>query len=130
MKIDLVFKNPGITGRSKKMIIDLMTPLWGGIVAGIVLAVILGLFRFMAISVEKKAIEKKFLDLVSELESLQKNHKNEITSIKETSLEIIKNNFIEYHKAMKEILEKYHRLVPPARLALLEALNNEKDKTS
>ena len=102
------------------MIIDLMTPLWASIVAGIILAVIFGIFRFVIVVVEKEAIKKKFLNLISELESLQKSHKNEIASIKEANLEIIKRITTRKNEEMKNILDKYHRLVPPAKLAFLE----------
>lgn len=107
------------------MLIDLMTPFWGGLTAGIVLAVLLGLFRFIMISVEKKAIEKKFFHLISELESLQKSHKNEIASIKESNFEIIKKITTRKDAELKNILDKYHRLVPPAKLAFLEQWDNK-----
>lgn len=111
------------------MLIDITAPLWSGIAAGIILAAILGVFRFVAVVVEKKAIEKKFLDLISELESLQKSHQSEIASIKEASLENIKNIMKQNQENMKELLDKYHRLVPPAKLAFLEAWDN-KNKNS
>ena len=110
------------------MIIDLMTPLWGGIVAGIVLAVILGILRFVIVVVEKEAIKKKFLDLISELESLQKSHKDEIASVKESNLEIIQNIVTRNDENMKDVLAKYHRLVSPAKLAFLEKWDNRKKK--
>jgi hypothetical protein len=44
------------------MIIDLTTPLWISIIAGIVLAVIFGIFRFVMVVVEKEVIKKKFLN--------------------------------------------------------------------
>ena len=107
------------------MIIDLMTPLWASIIAGIILAIILGIFRFVIVVVEKKTIEKKFFGLIAELESLQKSHKNEIASIKESNFEIIKKITTRKDAELKNILDKYHRLVPPAKLAFLEQWDNK-----
>lgn len=110
------------------MLIDIATPLWSSIVAGIILAVIFAIFRFVIVVVEKKAIEKKFLNLISELESLQKSHKNEIASIKEANHKIIKNIATQNYESMKKLVDKYHRLVSPAKLAFLEHWENTKDK--
>ena len=107
------------------MVIDLMAPLWASIVAGIILAVIFGIFRFIIVVVEKETIKKKFFNLISELESLQKSHKNKIASIKEVNLEIIKNITAQKNEEMKNLLDKYHRLVPPVKFAFLEHWENK-----
>lgn len=112
------------------MIIDLMTPLWASIIAGIILAIILGIFRFVIVVVEKETIKKKFFNLISEIESLQKSHKNEIASIKNTNLEIIKKITARKDAELNTILDKYHRLVSPAKFAFLEYCEKLKDKNS
>jgi hypothetical protein len=115
--------------KRKEMIINLATPFWVGISSTVIGAAIIAVFKFVAVVVEKKAIEKKFLDLISELKSLQKSHKNDISRIKSANLESIKNIMKQNQESTAQLLAKYHRLVPPAKLAFLEEWDN-KNKTS
>ena len=101
------------------MTIAIATPLWGGLASGIILFILLGLFHYVKMSVLVDTTKENAKNLVSELTSLQKHYENEIASIKQTSSGIIINMFKENIKNTNKILEKYHKIIPPARLALL-----------
>ena len=110
------------------MTIDLMTPLWGTIAAGILLMIIAGTYHYIRTLVQLNLTEKKLSNILSEMDSLHTNYKKEIAGIKGASLENIKNIVAQNHESMRELIEKYHRLVSPAKFAFLEHWENMKDK--
>ena len=112
------------------MTIDLATPLWGGITAGIVLMIIAGTYHYIRTLVQLNFTEKKLSNIISEMDSLNTKYKKQITSIQNTNLEITKNIFAEFQKQIKELVQKYHRLVPPAKLAFLEHWDNKREHKS
>jgi hypothetical protein len=75
------------------MTIDLLSPFWGGLIAGIILLNIAGILKFAIISTQKKAAEDHISNLISELYSLNKNYKEEISKINQR-----------YNKDIKESL--------------------------
>lgn len=112
------------------MIIDLMTPLWTGIATGVFLMIIAGFYHYIRTLVQLNFTEKKLSNILSEMDSLNAKHKEEVAGIKGASLENIKNIIKQNQENTEELLNKYHRLVPPAKLAFLEQWDNKhKNKT-
>jgi len=111
------------------MIINLASPLWGSIAAGIILMIIAGTYHYIRTLVQLNFTEKKLSNILSEMDSLHAKYKEEIAGIKGTSLENIKNIMKQNQESTEEILAKYHRLVPPAKLAFLGEWDNMNKKT-
>jgi hypothetical protein len=112
------------------MIIDLASPLWGSIAAGIFLMIIAGTYHYIRTLVQINFTEKKLSNILSEMDSLHAKYKEEIAGINEVSLENVKKIATQNNENIKELLAKYHRLVPPAKLAFLEHWDNLNKKTS
>lgn len=108
------------------MTIDLLSPFWGGLAVGIILLNIAGILKFAVISTQKKAADDHISNLISELYSLHKNYKDEITQIKKRhGHELIQAAQIaidSYSKKMDELLEQNK---PPMNV-LATALRNYK----
>lgn len=111
------------------MIIDLASPLYGSIAAGIVLMIIAGTYHYIRTLVQLNFTEKKLSNILSEMDSLHANYKKKIASIHGANFEAIKNIIAQNDENIKAILNKYHRLVPPTKLAFLEEWDS-KNKTS
>jgi hypothetical protein len=107
------------------MIINLASPLYGSIAAGIILMIIAGTYHYIRTLVQLNFTEKKLGNILSEMDSLNAKHKEEIAGIKGASLEHIKNIIKQNQKSTEQLLAKYHRLVPPAKLAFLEEWDNK-----
>lgn len=71
------------------MIIDLATPLWGSIAAGFFLMIIAGTYHYGITLLKLNLTDKKLSDILSELNSLQKEHKNEISKIRINTIETL-----------------------------------------
>ncbi len=113
------------------MIINLASPLYGSIAAGIILMIIAGAYHYIRTLVQLNLTEKKLSNILSEMDSLHAKHKEEIAGIHGASLENIKNIIKQNQENTEKLLEKYHRLVPPAKLAFLEYWHNKnKEKLS
>ena len=85
-----------------KITIDLVSPLSIGIVTGIILMAIAGAWNFAKILFAKQIIEKKFFDLFSEVESLHKKYKEEITESK-------KKHVDELTRAIEYVADTYSK---------------------
>lgn len=99
--------------------IDLASHLWIGIITGLILAGITGAWTFAHILFSKQIIEKKFFDLLSEVDSIHKEYKGKITDIKKSHI-IEKENAIDqaldmYTKKFTAILNEYKQIdrLPP-----------------
>ena len=111
------------------MIINLTSPLYGSIAAGIILMIVAGAYHYIRTLVQLNFTEKKLGNILSEMDSLHANYKKEIAGIKGESLENIKKIIKQNQESTDNLLAKYHRLVPPAKLAFLEEWDN-KNKNS
>jgi len=107
------------------MTIGLMTPLWGTIAASILIMIIAGTYHYIRTLVQLNFTEKKLGNILSEMDSLNANHKEEIAGIKGDSLENINKIMKQNQESTEQLLDKYHRLVPPAKLAFLEEWDNK-----
>jgi len=84
------------------MVIDLLSPFWGGIAVGIILLNVAGILKFAIVSTQKKAAEDHMSNLISEIYSLHKNYKDEISEIK-------KRNKEEIAKAIEFAIDTYDK---------------------
>lgn len=65
------------------MIIDLTSPLWGSIAAGIILMIIGGTYHYSKMLVTLNITNKQLSNILSELDLLQKNYKETTSKIHE-----------------------------------------------
>ena len=96
------------------MIIDLLSPFWGSLIIGILLMIILGTYHYVRTLVTLNVTNKQLSNVLSELYSLQKNHKEEITDIKKRNkeeMEKIQNSKKDFLEMEKEVIEKAKRLI-------------------
>ena len=112
------------------MIINLTSPLYGSIAAGIILMIVAGAYHYIRTLVQLNFTEKKLGNILSEMDSLHANYKKEIAGIKGESLENIKKIIKQNQESTDNLLAKYHRLVPPAKLAFLEEWDNKNKNSS
>ena len=99
------------------MLIDLAAPPWNGIFVGIVLMAIAGIIKFTYISLAKKIAEQKLSNLISELDSLNKKYKEEITEIKQRDKEEKIKEILQAIKFYQQEVDKLlHRESPSSSL--------------
>ena len=110
------------------MLIDLASPLWGGMAASLVVASVLGIYGYARVVVENKVVNKKLSDLLSELDSLQKSHKKEISHINKTGFEAARKIIKENNERMQKVIDKYQKYVSPEKIALLEHIDKIRSK--
>jgi len=84
------------------MIIDLASPLWGGIAAGIILMIIAGTYHYIRTLVQLNFTEKKLSNILSEMDSLHTEYKKQIAGIN-------KIQKIESDKAIEDIRKLYDK---------------------
>ena len=82
--------------------IDLSSTLTIGVITGLILMFITAAWNFAKLLFAKQIIEKKFFGLFSEVESLHKKYKDEITDIN-------KSHIVEKEKAIEEALDIYSK---------------------
>mgnify|MGYP001612994610 CR=1 len=87
------------------MIIDLLSPFWGSLIIGILLMIILGTYHYVRTLVTLNVTNKQLSNVLSELYSLQKNHKEEITDIKKRNKEEMEKILNLYTNKIDEILK-------------------------
>ncbi len=99
------------------MIIDLSNPIVIGVSISIISATILGIIHYVKTLIQLNLTNKKLSDIFSELETLNRNYKNEISNIKQRrSQDIIKaiDTAIDFYE------EKMNKLIQDNRPALSE----------
>jgi hypothetical protein len=110
------------------MIINLSDPFTGTIAGGIVLMIIAGTYHYISMHIKLNFTEKKLSDVLSELDTLHKNYKDEIADIKKRhGYEItraIEHAIDTYANRMDKFLE--NNKPPQHRNALADALRNYK----
>lgn len=91
------------------MIINLSDPFTAALAATIigtlVAAAILGAYRNSATRIELNLTNKKLSNILSEIDSLHKEHEKKISNIKKVDGEIIQHLLEQYDKKVKEIYE-------------------------
>lgn len=92
------------------MVIDLASPFWGSIVAGTVLMIGAGTYHYIKTLVTLNFTEKKISNIISEMDSLHKDYKNQISKIKEIDEEKFKKLLDYYDNKISNIV-KHNR--PP-----------------
>lgn len=71
------------------MIIDLASPLWGSIAAGLFLMIIAGTYHYIVTLITLYEVNKKFGNVLSEMDMLHKDYKKEISKIRKDTIETL-----------------------------------------
>jgi hypothetical protein len=91
------------------MTINLSDPILGPVAIGIVLMIIGGTYHYVLTLIKLKVTDKKFSDVLSELDSLHKNYKAEIADIKTHHKDIMTRSISHvidrYDKKIDEFIE-------------------------
>lgn len=98
------------------MNIDLLSPFWGSLIAGLIALGVVGIIKFSIIAHRKKLIEDDFFRLRDAMESLQQKHQENIEHInkthKEEKIKAIEQAIEIYSKEFYKILDEYKHIKP------------------
>lgn len=91
------------------MLINLSDPFWRTLIAGGILLAAAGTYHYIRTLITLYMVNKRFSNLLSEIDSLQRHQKKEITEInkkhKEEKIKAIEKALDIYDKKMDEILK-------------------------
>jgi hypothetical protein len=87
------------------MIIDLTDPFFGPIAAGLVLMIIAGTYHYIATLVLLKKMNQQFSNILSEINTLHKEYKNQISKIKKIDDKIIRELLERYDNQIAELIK-------------------------
>ncbi|MCK5611741.1 hypothetical protein KAR91_58270 [Candidatus Pacearchaeota archaeon] len=87
------------------MSIDLSDPFIRTVAGGLAIAIILGTYHYIVTLVKLNVINQKFSNILSEMDSLHKEHEKKISSVKKADDIIIKELLEQYDNKVKEIYE-------------------------
>jgi len=90
------------------MIIDLTDPFTATIIGGLIVAAILGAYHYIKTVVQLNFTEKKISNILSEMDSLHKDYKNQISKIKEVDNKIFKALLETYDQKLIEIYNEHY----------------------
>ena len=94
-------------------------------------------YKITSLSHSLKLVNDEINRFVEQISVLKQNQYKTVSGLSKLHKAETKKIIQEYetqikqtHESMKNILDRYHRLVPPAKLAFLEHLENMKSKSS
>jgi len=94
------------------MVINLTDPLFVPIATGIVIALVLGTYHYVKTLVELNLTNKKLSNILSEMDSVHKDYKDQISKIKKIDDEKIKTLFETYDSKIINLIQHYQSLPP------------------